>query len=447
MHRNINRSAKQQANSDRKQPRPGPIESELMEQTPALGSTLSPADIHHLQRTIGNQAVMRLLNRDAGADAIQRAPVETTFGTYTDEIYEDVKEDDGVIGVSMKLTFTPNEKVSATKIGMTQAVKSVKGGAPHVLDPSQKDRMTDEGFKTDRITGDNNPIYGSPVAEKGADLSDTPITDDPLKPVGDAPDDALYQLGFHYVDGKTVKSQDAEMHDRPKLRQPPPNSGQEFETTALAIEGDQKDTYYGSVRWGWESNDKGEFKRLELEKISDTDPSKNFIEAAKLWNEFQIDAKLNKPDEKGDTTVKEDVQVELQGEKITLAAGTPLNIDVSAKPVGEQVMFSLKDTLQLKDSYFGFAWIEQDKLEGNTLKEDVTVETTDSEPDKKKKYTIKAGAKCETGGVVGNKIIITKFISATLSSYEGPQYAWITRLDAFGRETVDLPIPGEKGGK
>ena len=63
-----------------------------------------------------------------------------------------------------------------------------------------------------------------------------------------------------------------------------------FETTALAIDGADKDTYYGSVNWGYkvggtQANPKVERKDMtDISQASKGKPTANFIEAAKLWN-------------------------------------------------------------------------------------------------------------------------------------------------------------------
>lgn len=62
------------------------------------------------------------------------------------------------------------------------------------------------------------------------------------------------------------------------------NSGQEFETVALAVEGKQAGTYMGSVSWGWSIDGAGTFTQKPLTLVSKGDPSKSFIAAAKQWN-------------------------------------------------------------------------------------------------------------------------------------------------------------------
>jgi hypothetical protein len=62
------------------------------------------------------------------------------------------------------------------------------------------------------------------------------------------------------------------------------NSHQIFETSALATKGVQAGSYYGSVRWGWRTDDAGKFMKIDLQKVSDGVPSSSFLKSADLWN-------------------------------------------------------------------------------------------------------------------------------------------------------------------
>src|SRR5262245_52816042 len=85
--------------------------------------------IRRLQRLYGNQAVQRLLAQPAlaravGSAAIQRASVETAYGTWTADPYETWQgragggagEEEDRRGCAMTLRFEPGERVDATKI-------------------------------------------------------------------------------------------------------------------------------------------------------------------------------------------------------------------------------------------------------------------------------------------------------------------------------------------
>jgi hypothetical protein len=72
------------------------------------------------------------------------------------------------------------------------------------------------------------------------------------------------------------------MWDQPKSKKAA-GYAKTFETTVLAVEGAQKDKYYGSVKWGYKIDSSG-IKTADIELASKGDPTSNFIEAAKLWN-------------------------------------------------------------------------------------------------------------------------------------------------------------------
>ena len=186
---------------------------------------------------------------------IQRADAETMGGEWDYKKY-DLFSSGTRRGVETELEFEPNDKVNATKIGLVQTVNSIKNDNPYVINNNQtiKDRSldnttgqyegkSDKGFHVDRLSSKNNPVYGT---ESGVDLESSTFS------VGKATKNSL---GWNYTDvNNTVKNQKAKLRDFPKLNNANINSGNYFETTALAIEGEQKGTYYGSVKWGWETD-------------------------------------------------------------------------------------------------------------------------------------------------------------------------------------------------
>ena len=60
---------------------------------------------------------------------------------------------------------------------------------------------------------------------------------------------------------------------------------QKFESAALAVDGNQNGTFYGSVEWGW-SRKATDFttQLVDFKTKSENVPSSVFQEAAKLWN-------------------------------------------------------------------------------------------------------------------------------------------------------------------
>lgn len=228
-----------------------------------------------------------LLDQHAGAGgarggAVQR--LDTNFGKFDTTKYDKVGPAGSEYGVDIELTFDPDvKKVDATKIGLTQSVRSELAGTPVALYPAHKEREVTgagpgAGSRIDQIGGGpyGNPLYATTATtgkEKG--LGDTPTI----------PGWGGGQHGWAYKDGKgSQQHQIAKLNDGPTLPNRGKNAVQEFETVALAVEGKQAGTYMGSVSWGWSTDGAGKFTQKPLTLVSKGNPSKGFIAAAKQWN-------------------------------------------------------------------------------------------------------------------------------------------------------------------
>ena len=194
--------------------------------------------------------------------------------------------------VKMDLRFKPGVVADAELIGLTQIARSYKNKKAYYINNNATTKKhsiqstdaieidsatkeTDEGAHIDQADYNRNPLY----AAEGA-----PATDVNLYDTGA---DAFYgKHGSRFKDatGKLVES-DAELHDNTGLNDSSKDSGQIFETTALAIKGNQAGTYYGSVKWGWRTNDKGDFSKIDpIEVVSQGVPSSSFMKSAEIWN-------------------------------------------------------------------------------------------------------------------------------------------------------------------
>lgn len=240
---------------------------------------------------------------------IQRA-VDTSGGTWDTETYElrkdkargkDYDPDLGVRGIDIVLKFDPGDNVDADKIGLVQSVQAVVDGSTSFTDPTKESRAiddteaeeldtggpageTDEGTAIDRLKTRNNPIYGSPSLEDGEGLKDTPMDNNSSGDPTNVGVNATYQLGYRKKSGDAWSEQDAKLSDKPTRGNAAKDSRHIFETTALAIDGKQNGTYYGSVRWGWRTDSGGTFTKLPLEVVSEGVPSSTFLKAAEKWN-------------------------------------------------------------------------------------------------------------------------------------------------------------------
>lgn len=254
-------------------------------------------DDDHLEReadTWGDRAARgESVGRDGGArelathgaaqkkGVVQRAPVSSHQGKFIDSEYAKVTH-----GVAMQLEFEPGPTVDATKIGFTQSVNYSVGGKPNITDPTETTHIVPSGkpgagSMIDRITTNTDPMYGSKAPSSGK-LEDTATTN---APTGKTPDktNATYKFGHRFKESSTEKKENAWMYDKPE-GDGTKDSFMEFETTALALDGKQKGTYYGSVKWGWKTDGSGVLTQIPFSLVSQGVPSSTFLSAAETWN-------------------------------------------------------------------------------------------------------------------------------------------------------------------
>jgi hypothetical protein len=214
---------------------------------------------------------------------VQRAPIATDYGEFDTTKYDKLGPTGSEHGVDIVLTFDPDRtKVNAKKIGLVQSVRSQLAGTAVSLFPVIRDRLvpsgTGAGTQIDRLGSGN---YGNPLYATSA-----PGATDTLKDTATVA--AWGQHGWHYMDGTTPKHQKAILKDGPTLPGRGNNSGQEFETAALAVEGTQSGTYMGSVSWGWRVDGSGTFTKMPLTLKSKGTPSAAFVAAATQWNTTSV---------------------------------------------------------------------------------------------------------------------------------------------------------------
>jgi len=208
--------------------------------------------------------------------SIQRA-VRTLGGEWDTTKYDVVNNGSIDIGVEIDLVFKPEDPVNAEMIGLTQTARSYRGGSPVYTNETAKKRSIKsgeaEGTKIDRLAAYGNPLYAAKAPSPGDTLAATPT------------DTFWGQHGWHYVDLLgAAQHQDALLHDKPTLDPPGDNASQTFETTALAVKGAQDGTFYGSVNWGWQTDENGALTKRPLSVVTTGVPTATFMEAAKLWN-------------------------------------------------------------------------------------------------------------------------------------------------------------------
>jgi hypothetical protein len=185
-------------------------------------------------------------------------------------------------GVDITLSFDPDTtKVDASRIALTQSVRSQLAGAGVAIEPSRHTRVvpsgTGAGREIDRTTSGAyaNPLYAADVPGAKDKLGDTPAVA------------GWGKFGYNYKNAAGTKYHGpATLIDQPSLPGRGNNAGQIFETAALAVAGKQTGTYMGSVSWGWSTDGAGKFSREPLTLVSKGKPSTEFVEAAKQWNKW-----------------------------------------------------------------------------------------------------------------------------------------------------------------
>ena len=230
---------------------------------------------------------------------VQRAAIETSGGEWDTSTYRLESGRGGRRGAKIDLEFNPNSQVDSTKVGLIQTARAINNGSvtyigeptreAHGIDSSEAIEIdsntneTDEGTHIDQASHNRNPLY----AVEGASSTDTTLTDT------DA-DSRWGQHGWRYNDDTgTEQKQEAKLSDTPTQGNVATNSKNIFEVTALALSGAQEGTYYGSIRWGWETDSSGNHTKLPLSIVSQGVPSSSFIKASENWNEGQTSANVN----------------------------------------------------------------------------------------------------------------------------------------------------------
>ena len=196
--------------------------------------------------------------------SIVRRKLTTLGGEWEVEKFDylndpNMRGDAREIGVDMWLQFIPKPPVDATKIALVQIGRFILNGKPYFLeDKIREKRATPEGWAIDQQAKIKDPNYAA--SGHGID-------------------------GEHYIDAVGKPHQkNAKLHDYPHLGGHGPDSSQYFEIVALATEGKQAGTSYGSVYWGWERTKEDKFLPFQPIVLTAGLPTKNFLLAAELWN-------------------------------------------------------------------------------------------------------------------------------------------------------------------
>lgn len=201
-------------------------------------------------------------------DVIQQKKVTTNYGDFETTRFGALN-----YGVDIRLEFHPkSNKVDAKKIGLVQTCCAKNyDKAFYTFDPRGEKRIVKsgvgEGYQVDR-TGDYSvPVYG--------------VYDNQIKDLGKiSRKDTTYGLG------KCFKGYFGGQHLENAWLEDTPQGDYEikFETTALALEGVDKNRYYGSVNWGYGHDENNSLIVNDIEVQSNENVTSEFKAAAQLWN-------------------------------------------------------------------------------------------------------------------------------------------------------------------
>jgi uncharacterized protein DUF4157 len=232
---------------------------------------------------------------------------KTHFGEFEAVKYHAIKQkaDGKEVGVEMFLKFNPGANVDAKQIALTQAATGkIAGTSAATAEPNFGRRSASsgagQGHFIDVLAGFPSPLYSTAdqprLGATASDLTSYPtVPSAALSPAQVTAQETATGLtgvtrtgfgkhGFRFMDAGKLKGPDsAELYDAPQLGTAN-DSEQTFESAALAIEGTQQGSYYGSVSWGWRRDTTGKFAMVPFRAISQGTPSVNFLTAASIWN-------------------------------------------------------------------------------------------------------------------------------------------------------------------
>jgi hypothetical protein len=278
------------------------------------------------------QIAQQLRAAAPAAPAIQ-CGVKTWGGEFLTEKFERMN-DRYNDGVNIVLHFKPNLRVDALKIGMLQTSQSRRDGqrvfpaGTQAEQETRRSRTVPEGrpgagTAIDQSPENPNPLYAATAEESGGALRSAPT------------DPGMGQHGFHYFDETaTVHEQDAILRDGPFLPSSSTRASQHFETAALAIEGKQKNTFYGSVSWGWAKNELQGVTTFPPSLSSKTIPTLPFRAAAQAWT----GSKTSKGEETIGLPRVRRARVRDPGPApVVMQPGDPAGIEVASLTSGTQV--------------------------------------------------------------------------------------------------------------
>ncbi len=180
-------------------------------------------------------------------------------------------------GLHMKLRFTPNDTVDATRIVLVQTVMAMRDWEPYFIDESVERRAATH-FSIDQSGASRSPEYAANPAQSGGGFGAAPVQ------AGAGEHGHRYQCS----PGRWCMKP-AWLQDDPHLTAVGEMAQHRFETTAIAAEGNDRGRYYGSVSWGYAWTGAGVVKLVPLEVMTaGYAASDQFRDSAIKWNSTPV---------------------------------------------------------------------------------------------------------------------------------------------------------------
>ena len=231
---------------------------------------------------------------------VQRAPQKNWAGKFSDDVYRPISEPNVSpprYAAHIELSFLPEKTVDAENIAFVQTAQMLitdrEGADPRIHRPYYVQTDKDESVFSNRLLSDDPETLGTHIDQStkertplysmtGASDTDIKSKKKTASPLAASTPTKFSDFGFR-TDKKGTKA--ATMTDQPGLdAEKGASAFGKFETTALAVEGAQRGTYYGTVKWGFTKAAGETEAKLDPFVLSQSSaPSDTFFEAAKRF--------------------------------------------------------------------------------------------------------------------------------------------------------------------
>jgi len=230
---------------------------------------------------------------------------------YVPAVEQSMGSEDTFVGANMRLIFTPNNLITQNTdvhtIGLVQTVKTMerKGdGAPESRSPDDKTLPLklmehDESYGVGIDKRDEESYNGGlqPVSPVYAEQAALNKAEDGIGPRIE-PKNGYQSKYFGRNWNRGSEDDFAELADRPRSKDSPVSSWQaSFEVAAMVLDGQYKDSYLGSVNWGWSKQRQTNKEDAPVVTLtppaitlaSPGVPTANFQKAGIQWNKVMDD--------------------------------------------------------------------------------------------------------------------------------------------------------------